>query len=346
MSSLTNEQKTLLFEHALGLTCDTRIDHAETLISTNKEAAQVYRTLRSTLSPLDSLEPEPCPDDLAERTISRLTSHAQEAHGHLERLLASEQSRTVETVKLRSWRNFGEMAAIAAAIVLVASVLIPSLSIARQRYWVQQCQKQMGSIFSGLSSYISDHDGQAPCASIEPGTYWYKVGYQGEENLSSTRPMWMLVKLNYAKPTDFVCPGRSDGRALQINTAQARNYCDFPARRYVTYSPRIRCTQSGKISPLGPEPLLSDSNPIFEDVNAKSSRQFIRLSDDLMKANSRNHRGHGQNILSGDGSAQFSKVRFIGSKKDDIFTTQTMSQSSTIEGYETPASDSDFFFAP
>ena len=347
MSSLSTDEKKLLFDHAMGLTFETQANDAENLISSNEEASRVFDLLHSALSPLDTVQPAQCPDDLAERTISALVVRARESHGQLERLLKDEQRKTVTTVRLHSWRNFGEMGAVAAAIILIASVLIPSLSFARRQYWVQRCQKQLGSIFSGIKAYAGDHDGRLPCANTEPGPVWCRVGYQGEENLSSTRAAWVLVKHRYVRPVDFVCPGRSDGRALQFDVSQTNNYSDFPAKRYITYSPRIRCPKSGNDSLLGSGPILVDSNPIFEKLSHKSPRAFIRqLSEDLLKANSRNHRGRGQNILYGDGSARFSKARSYGSNDDDIFTLQSMSSGSQIKGDETPTCDSDLFFAP
>ena len=347
MSLLSTDQKYLLFDHAMGLTSDVQADHAEILIQSNRQAADLYQTLRSSLAPLDTLETPHCPDALADKTVARLIAQAQESHGRLEQLLANEQARTAEPKRIGSWRSFGEMAAIAAAIMLIASVLIPSLNFARQKYWVQQCQKQMSSVFAGLSSYISDHDGREPRAVARPGSFWCRVGYQGQDNHSSTRPMWMLVKFDYVNPSDFVCPGRSDGRALQLNSAQIEKYCDFPAKRYITYSPRIHCTESSKKPLLGAEPILVDSNPIFDDVKPNTSRGFIRkLSDDLLKSNSRNHRGRGQNVLYGDGAAGFSKVRLLGAQQDDMFLLRNMAPGTKIKGDEMPECEQDFFFAP
>jgi hypothetical protein len=106
MSSASDDQKQLLFDYSLSLTSQSDSAHAQALVSSNKEAAEFYRSLQAALAPLGALEPEPCPDDLAQRTISRLTNLANSAHRGLEELLATEQSRPV-TIKVGFWRNFG-----------------------------------------------------------------------------------------------------------------------------------------------------------------------------------------------------------------------------------------------
>ena len=72
MNPLNNEQKELLFGYCIGLTSQKETDEAKALISSNQEAAEIQQKLRVAIEPLGSLEPGPCPDDLAEHTILRL----------------------------------------------------------------------------------------------------------------------------------------------------------------------------------------------------------------------------------------------------------------------------------
>ncbi|GAI85345.1 unnamed protein product, partial [marine sediment metagenome] len=171
------------------------------MISSNEEAAEIHSTLKAALAPLDSLEPEPCPDDLAEGTIWRLNNFARSSQLQLQQLLATEQARKV-TAKSRFWRNLGEMAATAAVILAIAGVLFPPLNLARQKSWEHRCRTQLGGIFQGLSNYTSDYDSQLPAVATTPGAPWWKVGYQGKENYSNTRHMWLLIKGDYVSPAD------------------------------------------------------------------------------------------------------------------------------------------------
>jgi type II secretory pathway pseudopilin PulG len=341
MSSLNNEQKQLLFDYAVGLTSEQESAEAKALIASNEQASQIHSCLKAALEPLDSLEFEPCPDDLVEGTIWRANSLANSGHLGLEHLLADEQKQAV-TAKASLWRNFGELAAVAAVILLIAGVLFPWMTYARQKSRQHRCEMQLGSIFQGLSNYVSDHDGKQPMVAMSAGAPWWKVGYQGKENCSNTRHIWLLVKGRYVEPVNFVCPGRTQDQALQFDSCNMQNYNDFPDRRYITYSIRIRCPNSP--STFGTEPIMADSNPIFDDVKADDSDEIkLRLTERLFNINSGNHNRRGQNVLFGDGSVKFTGRR-IGA--DDIFTLQQMRPGSEVKGCELPSCETDAFLAP
>ncbi|MHC4461101.1 MAG: hypothetical protein ACYS6W_04245 [Planctomycetota bacterium] len=343
MTLLNNQQKQLLFDYCIGLTSEEEAAKAEALISSNKEAAKIHSKLKAALAPLDSLEPQACPDDLVEGTIWRLNNFARSSQLRLQQLLATEQAKKV-TAKSRFWRNLGEMAATAAAILIVAGVFIPPLNFARQKSWQARCGVQMGSIFRGLNNYISDYDGRLPAVATTTGSSWWKVACQGEENCSNTRPPWLMVKLRYVAPADFVCPGRSQGRALQFDPSKVKNCNDFPARRYITYSFPIRCPQPTKRYKLLPKVLMADLNTLFERLPRDYSNPLkLQLDKELSSRNSINHGRRGQNILISDGGVKFLKVRYIGIEQDDIYTLQGVL---IYQGIEVPLHEADIFVAP
>lgn len=345
MTVLNDKQKQLLFDYCLGLTTEEATAEVEQLIASNEQAAEVHSKLKIALSPLKSLESESCPDDLAEGTIWRLNNVARSSQLRLEQLLAGEQARTV-TDKRRFWKNLGEMIATAAVIMFVAGVLMTSFNYSRQKSRQLACMAQLQRIGQGINAYSNDHDGQLPAVTTAMGAPWWKVGYQGKENHSNTRHIWLLLKGRYVeKPADFICPGRSQGRVLQLDPSQVQNYNDFPSRKYVTYSFRIRCRKPGEESPGGKKVLIADMNPLFESLPDDYSKPFnpIQLNKDLLNLNSINHNRCGQNVLFGDGSAIFVKMRNIGTSEDDIFTLQ---DTNTYEGIEVPSCETDAFLAP
>ena len=201
MTPLDNDQQELLFDHAMGLTSGSDAAEADRLLATYPEAVHIYETLRNALAPLDSLDVEPCPHLLVERTISGLKEKAQVGAGQhrLEELLQAEQVGPVR-FKIPFWRNWGDIAAVAAVLVLFVGVVLPALGFSRQRYWQQRCQAQLAGIHNGVASYVSEHDGQLPRVPMAPGSPWWKVGYQGSENHSNTRRGWLLVQQGYVEP--------------------------------------------------------------------------------------------------------------------------------------------------
>jgi prepilin-type processing-associated H-X9-DG protein len=234
--------------------------------------------------------------------------------------------------------------ATAAVFIIVGSALLGGgkvgLNYARQLSRQYQCNAQLGGLFQSLTNYKADNDGQMPALATAPGQPWWKVGYQGPENFSNTRRMWVLVKKGYAGPNDFLCPARKTDCQFSCNP---KDYNDFPKRKLVTYSFRIGCPKSGSAD-VGRRVIIADLNPIFEVLPAPSdSTLIVKLSDALLKQNSPNHSGRGQNVLFCDGSVQFIKIRHTDVSLDDIFTLQN---TNTYQGTELPASEADAFLAP
>jgi hypothetical protein len=345
MIPLNSDQKQLLFDYCLGFTSPEQTTQAEALISSNEQAAVIHSKIKATLEPLNSITPESCPDSLADRTVWRLNSLASSSQDQLQKLLASEQNRTF-TPKSPLRLSFARKLATAAVFMIVGSLLITTFravtGYTRYHSLRQQCQMQQSSIFQGLRNYISDHDGQPPTVATSTGDYWWKVGYQGNENHSNTRHLYLLVKEGYVKPANFVCRACKYGEKDELNPFQARNLKDFPNRRYVTYSFQILCRKASNGKLLCRNVIMADWNPLFEELPEDFSKPFkLQLNKKLLTLNSINHNRRGQNVLFGDGRVEFLKARFIGT--DDIFTLQN---TDVYQGSEAPSCETDFFLAP
>ena len=345
MIPLNSEQKQLLFDYCLGLTSPEQTAEAETLISSSKHAAIIHSKIKATLEPLNSIEPESCPDSLADRTILRLNSLANSSRDRLQELLASEQNRKFTS---KDWflAGFSRRLATAAVLLIVGSLLLTTFravsGYARHHSLRQQCQMQQSSIFQGLHNYISDHDGNPPTVASAAGAPWWKVGDQGTENHSNTRRVYLLVKNGYVKPSDFVCRACEYGETQPLTPSQVSTLRDFPSKRYVTYSFQISCRQTKNGTVLCRNVIMADWNPVFEELPDDFSKRFnVRLNKQLLTLNSNNHNRRGQNVLFGDGRVEFLKTRFIGT--DDIFTLQDID---IYQGCEAPSCETDFFLAP
>jgi prepilin-type processing-associated H-X9-DG protein len=338
MKPLNSEQKQLLFDYCIGLTSPEQNSQAEALISSNEEADKIHSKLKATFAPLNSIEPESCPDALAERTVWRLKSLANSSQDRLQQLLASEQTRET-AAKKSQWLGLGRKLATAAVFMIAGSILITSFravsSYARHHSQLQQCQMQQSSIFQGLKNYISDHDCPPTVATAE-GAPWYKLGDQSSENHSNTRRPYLLVKGGYVESRCFICPTCSKD--------EIRTYKDFPDRRYITYSFQISCRGVGDSKLLFRKVLMADLSPLFEKLPKDFDKPLkLRLNLELLTRNSINHKRRGQNVLFGDGHTEFLKTRFINLSKDDIFTLQ---DTDVYQGCEVPSCETDFFLAP
>ncbi len=342
MTSLSGEQKQLLFDYCIGLTSEEEAAQAQSLISSNKEAAEIHAKLKSAFAPLESIKSEPCPDDLVESTIQRLNA-ARATQVKLQQLLATEQGRELAAAS-PFWPRLGKVLASAAVFIIGLSILLSSLGYARNRASQQQCAMNLSRIFGGLTQYASEHDGELPAVAAAAGEPWWKVGDQGRENHSNTRALWLLVQLNYNKAPDFVCSGSSRGKPLQLDTSHLSQYHDFPGREYITYSFQIGCRQADSGKLICRRVLVADLSPLFESLPDDYSKSLrLTLNKELLTRNSINHKRRGQNVLYGDGRAEFIRTRHAGILEDDIYTLQNVD---IYEGREVPTCETDFFLAP
>ncbi|MHC4575389.1 MAG: hypothetical protein ACYS76_14875, partial [Planctomycetota bacterium] len=278
MSSLTIQQKQLLLDYCIGLTSPKEAAEAERLIAASKEAAEIFARIKASLAPLETLKSEPCPHELVEGTIWRANNFARSSR-QLQQLLATEQARDVTTKKRLCW-GLGKTVAAAAVILIVLGTWFAPLDFMRHKYRQHLCKAQLARVFQGLSSYTSEHDGRMPAVATTPGSPWWKVGYQGKENHSATRNMWLLVKGNYVNPADFVCPGKSRDLIIRLDPALVQSFNDFPARRYVTYSVRIKCSKSAGSRPAKRKALMADLSPLFENLPDDFSKPFKLTLDE------------------------------------------------------------------
>ena len=358
MGLLSHDQKQLLFDHCMGLASEEQDAQAEQLIASNPDAANFYyEQLKALLSPLESLEREPCPDSLAEQTIRMLT---ERAHEHDEPLAQDPSEEVAVTpppvvpqmdaepdpIRMNAWRSPVQVAAVAAILLFLVGVTVPALSMVREKGRQNTCRTRLGHVFDGMTQYISDF-GRAPSVETVSGAPWYKVGDQGSQNHSNTRVVYLLTKQGYVSPENFLCPSRKTKRQLDLAALRSQALQDFLSRDYIDFSFRIACQDTHSQMP-GHRVLMADMNPLSERFPSDYSKPLvIRLDNDILLSNSANHGGRGQNVLKNDGSVAFTRNRFAGSgSKDDIFILQNMTLGTEIKGCEVPDCVSDAFLAP
>lgn len=348
MTPLNSQQQQLLFDYSLGLTSAEENAEAEGLLASNAEALLIHQAFKAALEPLDSLEHQVCPADLEERTLNRLCQAAQLAseQDRLEAVPAGEATDS-KTIKIPFWRNWGDIAAAAAAIILFVGVLLPTLNFARERYFQTRCQAQLAGIYQGLAEYAADNEGRLPTVAVEPGSPWWKVGYQGDENHSNSRRAWQLVRQGYVPLERFVCPGRSESRGLPFEAVKIQKYNDFPDRAYIQFSTRLAGPQSPERYLTEDTVLFADLNPIAERFPASYTEPLrLRLNRELLSANSTSHGRRGQNVLLYGGSVRFVRERFIDGSEDDFYTLDEMSDGTQVTGREVPSCETDAFLIP
>jgi hypothetical protein len=344
MNPLTSEQKELVLEYFFACTDEERFRQAEELIYNNHEAAKLFSKLSDATKVMESLRDVPsCPEALVQTTILRLNAAARSSQLHLTNLLDAEQKRSAYRGR-GFWGKMVEVAAVAAVVALLGGAAYLPLRHARDLSWQTKCTAQLAGIAQGVQQYEQNNDGRFPSVAMKRGASWVKVGDQGQENQSNTRHLFLLLKGGYALPEAFICPSSPFGTRTRMSDADILAGNDFPSRKHVTYSLRITVVPNFNDPAKGPNVLMADVNPIFEQLPENYSEGFLRaVNRRLMQANSTNHAGRGQNILIDDGSVEFLKTRTWGPKHDDIYMLDGVDK---YRGDEMPATRADVFVAP
>ena len=370
MNKLTQEQQQQILDFYFRCGEHQDIEQGRDLIASSPEAAKLYADLEQSLTELDHVKYEACPDNLVDLTIARLKLAAMSTRtpSTLELLLENERQnlsiqapepayvpQTVNpliTAKLNFLRPMFEILAAAASIAVVAGILFPSLGLARDKYRQVACQDNLRTIGAGFTSFANDNHDRLSSVRVKDGSPWWKIGYQGPEIHSNTRYPFALVKDQYVGGKAFVCRGNKNAQALNCQSSDLEQLYDFPSRNNISYSFMLLCDKTGNPLQLRRRIIAGDLNPVFVSVFDKMPcqqniyqrmSQFDRLmlNQQLMQSLSTNHRGRGQNVLYCDGSVEYIKDRVVNG--DDIFTVEGVN---AYTGLESPACDTDIFLAP
>ena len=228
-----------------------RHDGGRDLIAAKPEAAKLYSSLEDTLTDLDHIKYEPCPDNLVDLTIARLklaasiqnkSANDSSSNSKLHQLLQKEQENPVQTsqenyfqpqtseknLKPNFHHRMGELLAAAAAIMVIFSILFPVGGAMRNANRKIVCQNNLRQVSSAFSAFANDHNNEVAESRIQPGNPWWKVGSQTPEVHSNTRYPWQLVKQGYVKGKVFVCKGNIGANPVDFDPLTHERLLRFP----------------------------------------------------------------------------------------------------------------------
>lgn len=216
--------------------------------------------------------------------------------------------------------------AVAASIALVLSVLFPTMQRRHDERIQAGCGLRMRDLGLGLAQYATEYDGAFPRVDGQRSANWL--------NQPQRRHFIPLLRLNLVAPSALYCP--TTGQLEIDNEAIRRELESFLQRAdlrfYAVQHPGAGGADASRTVRM---PVVGDENPLF------SRGQVAPHADD--SANSPAHRGHGQNVLFNDGSAEFlSSPRFR--ELDNIWRPEGRIPNYT--GTEAPTSATDSFLVP
>jgi prepilin-type N-terminal cleavage/methylation domain-containing protein len=210
-----------------------------------------------------------------------------------------------------------ELLVVIAIIALLISILLPSLSRARELSKRTVCSANLRGIGQAMYIYAQDDPGTFPSIA---GVYTQQEGAfrlcnsQDRTRQPSTTgvpsvtvDMWTVVRANNTTPKQFICPSTTDvSDPAQDTTA----YFDFLSGNNMSYGYQYQHDPNRRIIGTSSEPIfpvMADANPYIKggvptNVGVDTDRQSS------FRGNSLNHTNReGQNVLFQDSHVSFEK---------------------------------------
>lgn len=247
--------------------------------------------------------------------------------------------------------RFWDVVAVAALVVVAASVMWPVMAGMRQRDLSVRCASNMQVTASAMSAYAGDFQDLMPVAvaSLGPAGRWWDVN--ATRPVANSSNLYTLVRGGYTKAPSLACPGNPTAAVTFADPAAQ----DWRSLDEISYSYQLMYGgQSRRWSNSERRLVLADRSPAV--------LRAVRGERPVACENSPNHHGAGQHGLFTDGSAEWLSAPFVAgqaSEMDCIWLPRprrflirgTVEQRDgdmviTLTGRELPADGDDVFLGP
>ena len=223
-------------------------------------------------------------------------------------------------------------------VVILLSIFVPYVLRIRESGRRTQCSENLRQIWTALSTYAKDNGYLYPRVVYDeannPNGYTAFTGIDDPNPFAAnsavqpndvTASLWLLVRLGLVDTRAFVCPSSDDSRDLLTDAGgrfvKPQQRGNFRRASHLSYSysspfstaPGYRMDYDRK----GWFALMADKNPgVAPPAYDVTSPAWDAPALELVKANSRNHGGAGQNVLFGGGDVQFARTPYCGVGRD------------------------------
>ncbi len=215
-----------------------------------------------------------------------------------------------------------ELLVVIAIIALLISILLPSLSRARELSKRTVCSANLRGIGQAMYIYAQDDPGLFPCiADVYTGSPAGAISMFRPNDRTTEPPttgipsisvdMWSVIRQNNTTPKQFICPSTTD---IPDPSQDPLAYFDFQSIQNVSYGYQNQHDPNRPAIGTSSEPtfpFMADGNPYI-----KGGIMGVQLDDDRtssFRGNSNNHTNReGQNVLFQDSHVSFEKGPDVG----------------------------------
>lgn len=298
-------------------------------IAQEPELAVQHEELTAVFDALDSVRQlPPIPADLVHNSLERIrqSPKARTAESHETRRDA--EATNIPFPFFARVNSIRDVLAVAATIVLLVGIGVPSVLRMRERNQRAACTANLARLGQGLAVYAAAFNDSLPFAYWGSDASWQSPS-AGVRRVPNRAHMYRLLRYgSVSDPSRFICPSRAD---TPMTREQVRDNDDFIEARNVSYSYQNMAGVRPTLNDHPDLPIMADDNPLFDD-GLPLGLSYGR------NANSRSHRGAGQNVLTLSGRVRWKTDPNCGVDGDNIWTLFNVK---IYTGREGPKSSSD-----
>ena len=308
--SLSKQQiEDQLLAYHLGWLDRAEMEAVERLIESSPELADRSRALRQAVEPLADWDTLPAVENLEAQVLARIQRETGAPVMPARRTIKLDAVPAREKV-LRLPLSLKELVVVAASVMIILTVVVPSLSKASARAQRTACESNLRQIGTALVQYGYDNDLYLPYAGAADAN-WSGDSMPDPRRLRNSRNRYLLLAQGYLKDAArFNDPADSSAVAMQV--VDASRFDDFAIPQNCSYDSQIMIGGGQRLSQHPLKVVYADSNPILDDAGLSA--------DDAADINSTVHRRlSGQNVLRSDGSAHWADSPNAGVQNDNIW---------------------------
>jgi prepilin-type N-terminal cleavage/methylation domain-containing protein/prepilin-type processing-associated H-X9-DG protein len=247
-----------------------------------------------------------------------------------------------------------ELLVVIGIIALLISILLPSLNKARETANKAKCQSNLHQIGLAILLYQQDSQQLYPRTIMDTNATHSVTWGTGPSSPSTLDPFgqgtiespndvsasfFLLLRNEQLTSAVFICPS-SNAEAWDFGggSNSAQNWVNWPGStgigKNLSYSYENPFASNTAVSngwqlknPDATYAICSDINPGTSIPNGITGKNVTGVlttdaSSNMRMANSPNHQQDGQNVLFGDGHAEWENNPFCGTQHDNIFSGQ------------------------
>ena len=249
------------------------------------------------LAILDAYPVEDPPGDLEARTLERVR-------------MARQRERFTHQIADLSGPVFsfriGDMLAVAAAVLICASLALPMLSQTESHANKVACASHQSLAGRAVSQYATDHGQMMPRGAVQRNGVWYNVGRDavGPDGKfqSNSAHLRLIVRSGYVHANTLNCPGNANA-----TPDEHRDAVDWQDPSKISFSYANQYGEPVRFDHHAKMTILTDKNPLFRIYTAgpQTKLEFLGAAGNVEDVSLQHREAGGQNVLYGDGSVDW-----------------------------------------